>query len=197
MRQMTRRAAGLADGGWDATARHEVSSLFGALADEWATRHSPARSAVVADALHRGLPPGRLKGTVIEPGSGLGVYSGMLADRWERAVAIELTPEMLIRAPAEPACRVLADASRLPFAAGGTAAVALINMFLFPAEVERVLSADGVLIWVNSSGENTPIHLMPEEVADALPGEWEGLAARAGVGLWTVLRRVGHMTMIS
>lgn len=174
---------------WNASARQEVSALFGSLADEWETRHSPARTAVVADALQRGLPEGRLAGTVIEPGSGLGTYSGLLADRFDRAVAVELTPEMLVRAPAEPARRVLADASNLPFADGAAAAVVLINMFLFPHEVDRVLAADGWVVWINSSGESTPIHLMPEQVAAALPGEWTGVAARAGAGIWAVLTR--------
>lgn len=62
-------------------------------------------------------------------------------------------------------------------------------MFLFPDEVECVLAPGGCVVWVNSSGEATPIHLLPDEVAEALPGTWEGTGARAGTGLWTVLRR--------
>ena len=38
------------------------------------------------------------------------------------------------------------------------------------AEVERVLSRGGAVVWVNSSGEQTPIHLSPEDVRAALPG---------------------------
>ena len=53
-------------------------------------------------------------------------------------------------------------------------------MFLFPEEVERVLAPQGMVLWVNSSGEHTPIHLSPEEVAQQLPGAWDGVKARGG-----------------
>ncbi|MDZ7734427.1 MAG: hypothetical protein U5R31_16350 [Acidimicrobiia bacterium] len=68
--------------------------------------------------------------------------------------------------------------------------MALQNALLFPAEVDRVLRPGGVVIWVNSRGEHTPIHLPAEEVADVLPGDWDGVASRAGEGTWCVLRRV-------
>ncbi len=188
MREMTRRAAGLSPQGWDASARAEVADLFGQLAEEWHTRTSADRTSIVQDALDRGLEPGHHQGLVIEPGSGIGTYSPLLAERWEHAVAVELTPEMQARAPADPP-RVTADASMLPMRTGVAAAVVLINMFLFPAEVDRVLAPGGVVVWVNSSGEHTPIHLTPDEVAAALPGEWEGRAGRCGEGLWAVLHR--------
>ena len=62
-------------------------------------------------------------------------------------------------------------------------------MLLFPDEVDRVLAPDGPLIWVNTLAEETPIHLMPEEVVAALPGAWRAVAGRAGTGLWCVARR--------
>jgi len=65
----------------------------------------------------------------------------------------------------------------------------LINAFLFPVEVDRVLAPGGLVVWVNSSGESTPIHLTAEEVVEVLPGDWDGVAARAGVGTWCVLHR--------
>ena len=65
----------------------------------------------------------------------------------------------------------------------------MINAFLFPAEVERVLSPGGALVWVNSSGEDTLIHLSVDDLLAALPGEWCGTSSRAGEGLWCVLRR--------
>ncbi|MCU1496150.1 MAG: hypothetical protein JWM47_103, partial [Acidimicrobiales bacterium] len=52
-----------------------------------------------------------------------------------------------------------------------------------------VLGADGVVVWVNSSGDQTPIYLPAEDVAAALPGGWTGVASGAGAGLWCVLRR--------
>ena len=65
----------------------------------------------------------------------------------------------------------------------------LINAFLFPAEVERVLTPEGALVWVNISGEQTPIYLSVEDLVAQLPGEWVGTASRAGEGQWCVLRR--------
>lgn len=189
MRVMTRRAAGLDDRRWDVEARQEVASLFDGLAQEWHTRASPERLQVVVDALDRGLSPARQAGTVLEAGSGIGTYSTLLADRWDHAISFELSPEMAALAPAGPAHRVLADASQLPVPDASAAAVVLINMFLFPDELVRVLAPGGRVVWVNSSGESTPIHLLPEEVAAALPGGWRGTAARAGAGLWTVLHR--------
>lgn len=190
MRIMTRRAAGLHPGGWDDTARAEVAALFDVLASEWHTRSSPERDAVVADALERGVPDDLADRDIcVELGSGIGAYTALLARRWRRVLATELSLEMLRRAPAQPGHRVLADGASLPLAGGAAGAVVLVNCFLFPAEVDRVLAPGGVVVWVNSSGVETPIHLLPDEVAAALPGRWLGVHSTAGVGLWCVLRR--------
>ena len=188
MRIMTRRAAGLTGEPWDDQARFEVATFFDALAPEWHTRTGPARDAVVADALDRGL--GERTGDVcVELGSGIGAYTPALARRWRRVLATEVSHEMLLRSPADVGHRVLADGSRLPLRDGAADAVVLVNCFLFPAEAARVLGPDGVVVWVNSSGGETPIHLPPDDVVRALPGRWEGVHARAGVGIWCVLRR--------
>jgi SAM-dependent methyltransferase len=187
MRVMTRRAAGLRGPAWDAGARREVAELFDRLAPEWHTRTSPQRAQVVADALERGgVGVGE---TALELGSGTGAYTAALAARFPRVVSVDVSIEMLRLAPPEPGQRVLADGQDLPVPGGSVDAVVLVNMFLFPDEVERVLAPGGCVVWVNSSGEATPIHLLPDEVAEALPGTWEGTWARAGTGLWTVLRR--------
>jgi SAM-dependent methyltransferase len=188
MRIMTRRAAGLTGERWDDVARAKVSAYFDDLAPEWHTRTGPARNAVVADALERGV--GVIRGDVcIELGSGIGAYTPALANRWERVVAIEVSLEMLLRAPRGVGHLLLADGARLPLVDGAADAVVLVNCFLFPDEVDRVLAPDGVVVWVNSSGGETPIHLPPEDVIEALPGRWEGLRARAGIGIWCTLRR--------
>lgn len=189
MRVMTRRAAGLQGPPWDAEARVAVAALFDGLAPEWHTRTSPQRAQVVADSLERGgIGTGD---TAVELGSGTGAYTATLAARFGRVVATDLSIEMLRLAAGEPGHRVLADGHRLPLADGSVDAVVLVNMLLFPDEVDRVLAPGGCVAWVNSSGEATPIHLMPDEVAEALPGAWRGTWARAGTGLWTVLRRAG------
>ena len=188
MRTMTRRAAGLEFPPWDQAARTEVATLFDTLASEWHTRDTAPRAAVVADALRRGeVEDG--SGLALELGSGIGTYTGMLADRFAGVLAVELSMEMQRRVARGPGLRLLADGNELPLGDGAVDAVVLINMFLFPAEVDRVLAAGGCVVWVNSSGESTPIHLTPEDVVSALPGEWMGVSGRAGIGLWTVLRR--------
>lgn len=191
MRIMTRRAAGLHPGAWDDEARAEVAAYFDGLAPEWHTRTSPERDAVVADALDRGLPEDMGPADVcVELGSGIGAYTALLGRRWRRVLAVEVALEMLLRAPAEPGQRVLADGASLPLAAGVASAVVLVNCFLFPAEVDRVLAPDGVVVWVNSSGSQTPIYLAPEDVVAALPDEWTGVRSGAGAGIWCVVRRV-------
>ena len=191
MRAVTRRAAGFHPGGWTADLRHEVEGYFDGLAPEWHTRPTPQRTAVVMDALGRGLGPvGSPAGLAVEVGSGIGTYSGLLAERFAAVLAADLSRSMLRRAPAGPAHRVQADAAMLPMRSASAAAVVLINTFLFPAEVERVLAPDGVLIWVNTSGEQTPIYLSADDLVAALPGQWTGTAGVAGDGHWCVLRRM-------
>ena len=53
-----------------------------------------------------------------------------------------------------------------------------------------VLGADGVLLWVSTNGDQTPIYLPPADVLSALPGRWEGVTAEAGWGTWLTARRV-------
>jgi SAM-dependent methyltransferase len=188
MRAVTRRAAGIEGDAWDPAIRLRVTEVFDGLAPEWHTRSSPQRTAVLVDALRRGVA-GSAGGTCLEIGSGIGAYSAVLADHYDGVVAVDLAEQMLRLAPAAPAHRVRADASQLPVPDSVADAVVLVNMFLFPAEVDRVLDPGGHVVWVNSSGEQTPIHLPVDEVEAALPGGWHGVASRAGVGTWCVLRR--------
>jgi protein-L-isoaspartate O-methyltransferase len=190
MRIATRRAAGLEPGGWTGALRGQVQDYFDGIAAEWHTRSSQHRTAVVTDALARGLDTmGVPAGLAVEIGSGIGSYSSLLAERFATVVAIDLSLAMLKLAPIGPAHRVQADGARLPLRDSSAAAVVLINAFLFPAEVERILSPGGALVWVNSSGEQTPIYLSVDDLVAGLPGEWTGRSSRAGEGHWCVLRR--------
>ena len=190
MRTATRQAAGLHAGGWTGELRDHVEGYFDGLAAEWHTRASPQRTAVVMDALVRGLDPiDSPGGLAVEVGSGIGTYSTLLTERFARVLAVDLSRAMLQRAPIAPAHRVQADGAMLPVGDASAAAIVLINAFLFPAEVGRVLSPSGALIWVNSSGELTPIYLSVDDLVAALPGEWTGTSSRAGEGHWCVLRR--------
>ncbi|MEZ5238709.1 MAG: class I SAM-dependent methyltransferase [Microthrixaceae bacterium] len=198
MRTMTRRAAGLLDPPWDREAASEVAALFDSLAPEWHTRESADRTAIVRDALDRGLDPlvrprsagpGGTPPVAVELGAGLGTYSGEIAARFSLCLAVELSAEMHRLAHPSGAHRILADGSRLPVPDGSVDAVVLVNCFLFPQEVQRVLRVGGVVLWVNSSGTSTPIHLSTDEVVAALPFATSGVESRAGVGTWCALRR--------
>jgi ubiquinone/menaquinone biosynthesis C-methylase UbiE len=190
MRIVTRRAAGLEAGGWTGEVRDEVAKYFDELAGEWHTRTSPERTRIVADAFARGLgETGAPKGLAVEVGSGIGTYSELIARRFSPVMAVEVSMEMLKQAPDAPAHRVLADGAQLPLRDASAASVVLINAFLFPDEVARVLVPDGVVVWVNISGEHTPIHLSVDDLVARLPGKWDGVSSAAGEGLWTVLRR--------
>lgn len=196
MRLVTRRAAGLAPGGWDAETLGEVASFFNSLAGEWHTRDTPERRRVVQDSVDRGLsaatgtdrPRFRLG---VEPGSGTGIYSEILGRGVDTLISVDVAEDMLRLAPPAPGLRILADSARLPVRGGAVDLVALVNMFLFPDEVARVLRPGGVLLWVNVSGAETPIHLDTAEVVRALPFDVEGVESSAGIGTWCALRRVG------
>jgi ubiquinone/menaquinone biosynthesis C-methylase UbiE len=140
----------------------------------------------LADALERGEVTGNL---CVDVGSGTGASTRKLTGRFGRLVAVDIAIEMLRRAPAELAPRVHADGARLPVGDRVVDALVLVNAFLFPAEVDRVLAANGALVWVSTLGDGTPIYLSPDEVTAALPGRWSARTSDAGWGRWTVLRR--------
>ena len=186
MRKVTRQVAFQPDG-WTPERAERVAMLFDALAPEWHTKGSPERTDALVDALARGGPYDQQR-PCLELGSGIGLFTDRVVDRFGRGnvVAVDLSYEMLKRAPADVAPRVQADAARLPFRDATFATAVLVNMLLFPHEVARVADA---LVWVNTVGDATPIHLSAEEVEAALPGAWDGVHADAGWGTWAVLRK--------
>lgn len=186
IRRMTRRVA--FEGSWTAENAANVAALFDGMAADWSAKHvDPVKRAPVDDALERGDVP--LDGRWLELGAGTGAGARVLATRVGSLVTTDLSFEMLAHAPAELAPRVRADAASLPFPADAFDAIVMINMILFPEEVDRVLRPDGILLWVNTMGDQTPIHLPPADVLAALPGQWEGRTARAGTGFWLTARR--------
>ena len=183
MRKVTEGVA--FDDAWDPARRDKVRDLFDDMAAEWNSRHSAEREASIIDALDRGDVPG---GTVIELGAGSGLGTTRLAERFDDVIAVDLSMEML-RQQSGPTPLVRADASVLPFPDDAADLLVLVNMLLFPAEVERILADGGTLLWINTMGHETPIHLSPEAVVEALPGSWRATAGRAGTGLWASVRR--------
>ena len=183
MREVTETVA--FDAAWDFSRREKVRELFDGMAAEWSSRATLEREASILDALDRG---GLAGDTVIELGSGTGLGTGHLIERFDDVVALDLSMAMLHHQP-DLAPKVQADASVLPFRDDAADLLVLVNMLLFPAEVDRVLRPGGGLLWINTLGHETPIHLSPEAVVEALPGSWTATAGRAGSGLWAAVQR--------
>lgn len=175
--------------GRDWTAAHgtRMADLFDGLAPEWSERINDGKSAPIADALDRGAVP--LDGSWLEVGSGTGAGSAVLDGRVASVVATDISAEMLRHASAVAVPRMRSDAAVLPVRDRSIDAALLVNMLLFPSEMDRVVRPRGAVVWVNSLGDQTPIHLPPEDVLEALPGSWRGVTARAGTGFWLVARR--------
>lgn len=172
---------------WTSEHAERMAGIFNDLADEWATRDvAGAKAAPVLDALDRGDVP--LEGAWLEVGSGTGAGAQMLDGRVASLVCTDLSAGMLSHAP-DLAPRTQSDASALPFDTDSFDAVMLINMMLFPGEIDRVLRPGGTVLWVNTLGDQTPIHLPAADVLEALPGQWRGTTARAGTGFWLTARR--------
>ena len=113
----------------------------------------------------------------------------MLAERFPHLIAADLSIEMLRLAPADAAPRLQADSSSLPFPDGGLQVVLSSTCSCSPTEMARVLAPDGVLVWVNTSGDRTPIYLPADDVVAAMGEGWTGTASEAGTGTWCTVRR--------
>jgi SAM-dependent methyltransferase len=190
MRELTREIA-TDRAAWTPERVAQITALFDASAAGWRDYDVPERHDALDDALARGGPFPR--GRCVEVGSGTGNTTADLQQAFHDVVSLDLSGAMLrLAAPRGP--RIQADASALPVRTGSAAVVALINMFLFPTEIARVLADDGVVVWVSTNGEQTPIYLPPAEVLRALPGTWEGITAEAGWGTWLTARRRRDVT---
>ena len=75
-------------------------------------------------------------------------------------------------------------------ASGDLAPLSHLGLVLMGDPEGRVLRRDGMILWVNTLGDQTPIHLPPSDVLEAMPGVWSGRTARAGTGFWLTARRV-------
>jgi SAM-dependent methyltransferase len=184
MQALTRAIA--FDGAWTAERKEQIASFFDAMAEGWRERDAPVRHDPVRDALARGGPfP---DGWCVELGSGTGNVTADFQRAFTDVVSLDLSLEMLKLTPARGP-QIQSDASTLPLRSGRVAVLALVNMFVFPAEIARVLADDGVLLHVSTGGDRTPIYLSPADVVATLPGTWEGVTAHAGWGTWLTARR--------
>lgn len=186
VRAVTRSVAG-DEASWTPAAAAEITERFNELAPDWENRLRPEEFVGLPDACERGLlEPSAL---CLEVGSGTGFGTVHLAAHFRAVVAMDISAGMLALAPPDLAPRVRADGASLPLPDDSVDVVALINMLLFPSEVDRVLRPGGAVLWFNTLGVRTPIHLPAEEVAAALPGRWQGIASEALWATWCVLRR--------
>jgi SAM-dependent methyltransferase len=185
MRDVTERVAADSSA-WTPELAEFVRGIFDEAAPGWEAQIATESDAATADALARGGP---LPGPVLELGAGTGAGTRRLHADGQEVVAGDLSTEMLSRLDPAIARRVRLDASRLPFPDATFGTVVCVNMLLFRHEVERVLGPGGALVWVNSLGERTPIHLSAERLAEVLGDGWAVTASRAGWGTWAVARR--------
>lgn len=189
MRQVTELVA--TSGIWNPGLVDEVRGLFDSLASEWtATRDNPRRNAPLIDALERGGVDGRI---VLELGAGTCISARDLVDRFDTFVAIDLSWEMLLHAVDGAPPLICADGSSLPLAEGAIDVLILQNMFLFTSEVDRCLADNGTLVWVNSRGPETPIHLPTKAVVGCLEEStgygWDAVDSTVGEATWAVVSR--------
>jgi SAM-dependent methyltransferase len=186
MQELTRAIANDREA-WTPERAAQIASFFDALASGWREHDLPERHDALGDALARGgaFP----SGWCVEVGAGTGNATADLRAAFRDVVSLDLSRPML-QLSNFTGRRVQSDASALPLRTGSASVVALINMFLFPDENARVLAGDGVLLWVSTNGEQTPIYLPPADVLGALPGTWEGITAQAGWGTWVTARRI-------
>jgi SAM-dependent methyltransferase len=186
MREVTERVA--ADPGWwDSDRAAQVAAAFDELAAGWDQRvHAGELAEALGDALDRG---GALRSPVVELGAGTGGATRLLAERFPDVVAGDLSSEMLARLDPRSARRVRLDASRLPLRSRSVGTLVCVNMLLFADEVRRALAPSGSLVWVNSIGPRTPIHLPAAAVAAALGPGFDVVASEAGWGTWAVAHR--------
>ena len=185
MRITTRRAAFEPDY-WNASEAARVAAFFDTMAPEWDTRSGVGELMPLHDALARGGPFGT---RCLEIGAGTGNGTAILAAAFAQVIALDLSAGMLHHFHDVRADLVLADGAQLPFAADSMDAIVLVNAFLFPTELDRVLAPGGAIVWVNSLAEDTPIHLPAHDVVAALPGTWSATVSEAGWGSWAVVRR--------
>jgi len=176
---------------WNSNLAEEVKKLFDEKASDWsATRNIPARGVPVLDALDRGEVYGE---RVVDLGAGTGLATQLLVNNFESVVALDISKEMIKNSVTPETPQVCADGDCLPFASNSIDVFLVMNMILFPNEIERCLKDEGCLVWVSSRGPETPIYLPPEEVIELMSvnseASWFGVSAYALEGSWLVARR--------
>lgn len=187
MRKVTRDSAFSSDT-WTKTRAGKVAALFDEMADNWSEKDFTARGAPVFDCFTRGNVGHGAVG--LELGSGTGAYSDYISSYYDFLLCVDISQEMLNRATSQHGFLVRGDGSELPVKNGSINSLICINTLLFPKEVDRILSSHGCLIWISTSGAQTPIYLSPDEVSEVLGPSFQGISSEAGDGIWSVFHRI-------
>ncbi|WSV66029.1 class I SAM-dependent methyltransferase [Streptomyces sp. NBC_01013] len=146
------------------------------------------RCATPSTAAYRS-PRGPAWNSAQAPACSPGLFTPLPAAAYPTVISLDLSEQMLRQAAGRSRRRVRADAGRLALPDASVAAVATIDMLLYPTEAARVLAPEGVLLWINQLGEDGPLYLPTDAVAAALPGSWQATQAAAGWGSWAILHR--------
>ena len=177
LRLLTQKAA-FDEENWSSADAAEVLEKYDEVtARGWPSATNGSHQLLLQDAFARGeIDTG---GRLLNVGCGTGAEARIIPPQFfERTFAVDLSAAMLRNALDVPR-RIQADAHKLPFPNGAFSCALLVNMFLFPREIDRLLAPGGRLIWISTGGERTPIFLGPDDVLDALPGEWSAKASLA------------------
>jgi len=167
-----------------------TTEVFDALAENWVDERGGYRAAPLVDALDRGCPSS--SGRCLEIGSGTGVLTPYLQERWGDIVCVDLSMEMMSRR--RMGSQVQADANRLPFPEGSFDVIVIGDAPLFASEMVRVLSPRGTLVWSNALGQGAPYYVPTDDLWDALVraaphSKWSAVESEALWGSWVVFAR--------
>ena len=167
-----------------------TSQVFDAMSETWVDDRSSYRPAPLLDALARGDVG--LGQPCLEIGSGTGVLTPYLVDKWHEVVCVDISMGMMGLNRHE--CQVQADALALPFPDASFGTIVFGDAPLFVAETLRVMRHDATLVWCNALGTGAPYYLPVDDLFDALASHapesrWSASTSDALWGSWTVFRR--------
>jgi SAM-dependent methyltransferase len=152
--------------------RGPLRAQFDRLAPSWEARRSPAPVAAALEYVD-GSPR-----RILDLGTGTGIAARVAAEHFAEAeiVGVDLAPAMVEEArrllPNGLARRLrfeVADAAALPYPDGEFDLVLLVNMIPFFEELARVTARDGQLLFVWTSGPETPIYVSTAILRERLP----------------------------
>lgn len=178
-------------GPWPSEETASVRAMWDTLASGWKEiARGPHQATPLVDAVER---IEHMPDHVLEVGTGTGLGTRALMSLLPKAtlVAADLSPAMLREARAEGTRTplVATDSAALAFKSEAFDLVVLLNTYLFPTEVLRVLVHGGSVIGAWSLGAKTPIYISPEQAEDALGAE--AVTAEAAWGDWWRVRPLG------